>query len=126
MNAAYAVAWLIAAALVAVGLYALLAPHPLARRYGVHINDEAAAGFVRATGVRDVALGSALGAAAYFRAVPLLVVIAGAGIVVSIADFLIAYHHGREKRFHAAHGIHAAGIVAFALAIAMALFAIGK
>ncbi len=119
-------AWVIAIVLVAVGIYAMLAPHPLARRYGVTAHTPDAAAFVRATGIRDVALGVVLGATAYVRFLPLLVVLAVAGIAVSIVDFLIVLHHHETKRHHAAHAIHASGIVAFVLVLAMALFAIGR
>ncbi len=119
-------AWVIAIVLVAVGIYALWAPHPLARRYGVTAHTPDAAAFVRATGIRDIALGVVLGATAYVRYLPLLVVLAAAGIAVSIADFFIALRHHETKKHHAAHAIHASGIVAFVLILAMALFAIGR
>lgn len=123
--AAFYFAWAIAAALVAVGLYALIAPHALAQRYGLLAQGQGAAGWVRATGVRDVALGVALGATAYLHAVTLLIVLAVMGVVVSIADFRIVTHHGEGRRYHAAHAIHASGVIAFILVIAMALLAIG-
>ncbi len=126
MNVAFALGWIVAAALVLVGLFALLAPARLGRGYGVRAEDRGSAGFARATGIRDVALGLALGATAYFHDLPLLIVFAIAGIAVSVADFFIAYHHGHERRLHASHGIHAAGAVAFVLVLAMALFALGR
>ncbi|HEY6449904.1 MAG TPA: DUF4267 domain-containing protein [Candidatus Cybelea sp.] len=119
-------AWIIAIVLVAVGIHAILAPHPLARRYGVTAHTPDAAAFVRATGIRDIALGVVLGATAYVRFLPLLMVLAVAGIAVSIADFLIVLRHHETKKHHAAHAIHASGIVAFVLILAMALFAIGR
>jgi hypothetical protein len=112
--------------LVAVGLAALLAPHWLARHYGVSVEGHRESGFVRATGIRDVAIGVVLGAAAYLHALSLLIVLAVAGIAVSIVDLWIVSHHGGVRRFHPAHAIHASGIVAFILVIAMALFAIGR
>ncbi len=125
MSALFLLGWAIAIVLVVLGAYALVAPHPLARQYGVSAEGHAAAGFVRATGIRDIAVGVVLGAAAYFHAVALLVVIAAAGIAVSIVDFWIVWHHG-HRRLHPAHGVHAAGVVAFVLILAMALFAIGR
>lgn len=121
----YYLAWAIAVVLIAVGLYALVKPHDLARRYGVDAHGSDAAAFVRATGIRDVAIGVTLAAVAFFHILPLLVVLAVMGLVVSIADFRIVSHHA-EHRHHAAHAIHASGIVAFILVIAMALFAIGR
>jgi len=53
-------------------------------------------------------------------------VLAVVGIAVSITDLLILSHHGGVRRFHPAHAVHASGIVAFVLVIAMALFAIGR
>jgi prepilin signal peptidase PulO-like enzyme (type II secretory pathway) len=118
MGAVFYLGWAIAVVLVAVGVYAIASPHSLAHRYGVSVEGHDAVGWVRATGIRDVALGAALGAAAYVHSLPVLVVLAVAGILVS--------HHGGMRRYHAAHGIHASGIVAFVLVLAMALFAIGR
>jgi hypothetical protein len=126
VTVAVSLGWIVAAALVAAGVYALAAPHSLAVRYGVAAHGQDTAGWVRATGIRDVALGVALGAAAYLHALVFLIVLAIMGIVVSIADLRIVSHHGGAQRHHAAHAIHASGIVAFVLVLAMALFAIGK
>lgn len=126
MALVFYLAWAIAIVLVAVGVYALVAPHALAQRYGLSAQGHDAAGWVRATGIRDVALGVVLGATAYLHATTILIVLAAAGVIVSIADFRIVSHHGGEYRHHAAHAIHASGIVAFILIIAMALFAIGR
>ena len=114
----------VAAALIVVGLAALIAPHPAARAYGLPADGDAARGFVRATGIRDVVIGVVLGAAAYVHDVPLLVVLAIAGIAISAGDAFIAYHSG-GRRWRPEHGIHAAGAIAFVLVLAMALFAIG-
>jgi len=126
MLVVFYLAWLIAIALVGVGIYALAAPQRLAHQYGVAAHGHDAAGWVRATGIRDVALGVALGATAYLHAVGLLVVLAVMGVVVSIADLRIVSHHGGEHKHHAAHAIHASGVVAFILILTMALFAIGR
>ena len=126
MNAAFDLGWLIAIVLVLVGLYALVAPRSIAPHYGVASEERSAHGYVRATGIRDVAIGVALGATAYFRFLPLLIVLAVAGIAVSIADLWIVWHHGGARRLHLAHGVHAAGVVAFVLILAMALFAVGR
>jgi predicted Na+-dependent transporter len=118
-------AWIIAIALVVIGIYALAAPNLMAHRYGVSTEDHSAAAFVRAAGVRDIALGILLAATAYFRFIPLLIVLAVAGIVVSVVDIAVVSHHGHGPR-HSAHALHASGIVAFLLVIAMALFAVGR
>lgn len=125
MTAAFYLGWAIAAVLIVAGVYALLAPHVVARFYGVAVEGHRETAYVRATGIRDVAIGVALGATAYFHFLPLLLVLAVIGIVVSVADLWIVMHHGAH-RTHAAHAIHASGIVAFVLIIAMALFAVGR
>ena len=115
----------LALVLVLAGIYALIEPHRLAHLYGVPIEGAAAAGFVRATGIRDLVFGFALGAAAYFRETPLLVVLAAAGILLSLADFGITYHAG-GKQLRAVHGFHASGIIAFVLVLTMILFIFGR
>jgi hypothetical protein len=126
MMVAFYLALVIAAVLVAFGIYAIVDPRALAHYYGVSVEGHRESGFVRATGIRDVAIGVALAATAYFKLLPLLIVLAVVGIAVSAADLWIVSHHGGHRRFHAAHGVHASGIVAFVLVIAMALFAIGR
>jgi hypothetical protein len=126
MSVVYYLVWAIAVVLVIVGIWALLSPHAVARHYGVPIEGHEPAGYVRATGVRDIAIGVVLAATAYLHLLWLLVVIAFVGVAVSIVDLWLVSHHGRERRFHRAHAIHASGIIAFILVIAMALFAIGR
>lgn len=126
MTAAIYLGWIIAIVLVAVGLYALLAPRAMAHHYGVRVEGDRETAYVRATGIRDVALGVVLGATAYFHVLPLLIVVAAIGIVVSVVDIWVVARHGGAHRPHAAHAIHASGIVAFILVIAMALFAVGR
>jgi hypothetical protein len=117
--------WLLAIVLAAVGVYALAAPRALAHHYGLAVEGHAALGYVRATGARDVALAVLLGATAYVRSLPLLIVFAAVAILVSGVDFWVVTHHGGLRRPHVAHAIHASGIVAFVLVLTMALFAIG-
>ncbi len=126
MNAVYYLGWAIAIVLIFVGVWALVSPHTLAREYGVRVEGHEAGGFVRATGIRDIAIGIVLAATAYLHVLWLLVVIAIVGIAVSIVDLWVVSHHGGARRLHRAHAIHASGIVAFVLVIAMALFAIGR
>jgi hypothetical protein len=126
VSVAFILGWIIAVVLIAVGIYALVAPHQLGRHYGVSVEGHAALGYVRATGIRDIAFGVALAATAYFHLLALLIVLAVVGIVVSLADSWIVWHHGHAKRLRPAHAIHASGVVAFILVIAMALFAVGK
>ncbi|HVR46001.1 MAG TPA: DUF4267 domain-containing protein [Candidatus Binatia bacterium] len=126
MSAVYYLGWAIAIVLIFIGVWALVSPHALAREYGVQVEGHEAAGFVRATGIRDVAIGVVLAATAYLHLLGLLVIIAAVGIAVSIGDLWVVSQHGGMRRFHRAHAIHASGIVAFILVIAMALFAIGR
>ena len=126
MTIAFYLGWLIAAVLVVIGLYALFDPHALARHYGVAVEGEREKGFVRATGIRDVAIGVVLAATAHYRVLPLLIVLAVVGVVVSLSDLWVVARHGGHRRLHTAHAIHASGVVAFLLIIAMALFAIGR
>jgi hypothetical protein len=115
---------IVALALVIVGIVALAAPHRMAHAYGLPLDGNSSRGFARATGIRDVAIGVALGAAVYYRDVPLLVVLAAAGVILSLTDLAIAAHAGGWK-LRREHGVHAAGVIAFVLVLTMALFAIG-
>jgi len=126
MSAVYYFGWAIAIVLIVVGIWALFSPRSLAREYGIPAEGHEAHGFVRAAGIRDIAFGVVLAATAYLHLLWLLVVFAIVGIAVSIADLWVVSHHGGVRRFHRAHAIHASGIVAFILVIAMALFAIGR
>jgi Domain of unknown function (DUF4267) len=126
MSFLYILAWIFAAGLVCVGLYSLLAPRLLAGHYGVEVEHHTGEGYVRATGVRDVALGVILGAIAYTHATLLLVIFAIVAIVVSLVDLLLVRSHGGHRGMHRSHAIHAGGIVAFILILSMALFAIGR
>lgn len=47
-----------AGGLLAVGVLGAVFPTPLAQSFGVPLRDQSAAVFVRATGVRDIALGA--------------------------------------------------------------------
>lgn len=126
MSAVYYLGWAIAVVLILIGIWALVSPHAVAREYGVPVEGHEAAGFVRATGIRDIAIGIVLAATAYLHVLWLLVIVAVVGIAVSIGDLWVVSHHGGTRRFHRAHAIHASGIVAFVLVIAMALFAVGR
>jgi hypothetical protein len=116
---------LAAAALVILGIAALVNPMGMAHFYGLPVEADHAIGFVRSTASRDLIIGLVLGAAIYYQYWPLIDVLLAAGILLSAGDFWIAYH-AAGKRFHRAHGIHAAGIAAFILVLAMALFAFGR
>jgi hypothetical protein len=118
---------LAALALVVLGVAALVNPIGMSHFYGIPIEGEHAhgLGFVRAAGNRDLVIGLVLGAAVYYRFWPLIDVMLAAGVLLALGDFWIAYH-AAGQRFHKAHAMHGAGIVAFVLVLAMALFAIGR
>ncbi len=124
MTAAFIAGSVVAAALILVGLWALFDPHRSSHAYGLPAEGSHAHGFTRATGIRDIIIGAVLGAAVVLHDLPFIAVLAVAGIVLSVADFFIAYH-GAGRRIHPAHANHLAGVIAFILVLAMALLAIG-
>lgn len=124
MMAAFVAGGVVAAALILVGLWSLFDPHRSSHAYGLPAEGAHAHGFTRATGIRDLIIGAVLGAAVVLHDVPFIAVLAVAGIVLSIADFFIAYH-GAGRRIRPAHANHLAGVIAFILVLAMALLAIG-
>lgn len=119
------VCYLLALALVLVGVAGLIFPGLLSNLYGVSVGDAASHGYVRATAVRDIGIGVALAIAAYAHVLLLLVALTAIGLVISFADFAIVFN-ARGKRIGASHAGHAAGAIAFIVALGMALFAIGR
>lgn len=117
--------YLLALALVVVGVMGLAFPGMLSGLYGVHVRDDASHGFVRATAIRDIGIGVALAIAAYAHVLLLLIALTAIGLAISFADFAIVFN-ARGKRIGASHAGHAAGAIAFIVAFAMALFAIGR
>ncbi|HZY98528.1 MAG TPA: DUF4267 domain-containing protein [Candidatus Baltobacteraceae bacterium] len=117
--------YLLALALVAIGVAGLLFPEAVSRLYGVHVSDATSRGFVHATAIRDIAIGVALAIAVYAHVFLLLVTLIVIGIVVSFADFAIVFN-ARGRRLGVSHAGHAAGAIAFIVALGMALFAIGR
>lgn len=124
MSALPIVGGLVALALAIVGAAALLVPDRLARAYGLPIDGDATRRFVTAMGIRDLVVAAILAATVYFHDVPLLIVVAIAGIVLSAADLAHAYH-ANAKRWRGEHATHVGRVVAFVLVLAMALFAFG-
>jgi hypothetical protein len=116
---------LVALALVLLGIAALANPMGMAHFYGLPVEADHALGFVRSTANRDLIFGLVLGAAVYYQFWPLIEVMLAGGILLAAGDFWIAYH-AAGKRFHRAHAMHAAGIIAFVLVLCMALFALGR
>ena len=117
--------YLLALALVGVGVMGLAFPGALSGLYGVRVDDDASHSFVRAASIRDVAIGIVLAIAAYAHVLLLLITLTVIGVAISFADFAIVYN-ARGKRIGASHAGHAAGAIAFIVALAMALFAVGR
>jgi hypothetical protein len=123
MNPLFIIAGIVAAALILIGLWALIDPRGMSSAYGLPAEGTHAHGFARATGIRDLIIGAVLAFAVALHDLPFIAVLGVAGIVLSIADFGIAYH-GNGRRLHRTHASHAAGFIAFILIATMALWAI--
>lgn len=109
--------------LLAVGAAALAGPAHLSQSYGLPVTDERGLGFVRATGARDLALGGILLASALLGDLLQLTIVAGAGLLLSLADFLIVYA-GAHGRIHRQHLTHVGAAAGFAVIIAVLLAAL--
>ena len=110
---------LAAIALASIGVLALIAPERLARSYGIEVHERAALAFVRATGARDVLIGLILAGAAYLQDAIVLAGLCIVGVLLSLADFAIAFTFAR--RFRSEHLAHIGGAVGFALITALLL-----
>ena len=106
------------AGLLAVGALGVVFPSPLAQSFGMPLNDTASAVFVRATGVRDVALGAVLLAASLRGAGEVLLVAVIACLVISLADFANAFLSG-DRTLHRQHVVHIGGGALFAAILAL-------
>lgn len=106
--------------LIAVGALGVALPSPLAHSFGVPLTDKSAAVFVRATGVRDAALGAVVLAASLRGAGGVLLVAAIACLVISIADFLNAFF-ASDRVLHRQHVVHVGGAALFAAIVALLL-----
>lgn len=78
------------AGVIGVGALGLAFPQRVSRAFGVAADDDASVAYVRATSVRDVAIGTMLLAAAARGKRRPLQVAAAAGAAISISDFLVA------------------------------------
>ena len=109
---------LAAAGLLAVGVLALLSPVRLARSYGVVAKDASAIAYVRATGARDTILGGIFAFCVYRADVPLLLALSIAGLLLSLADFAIAFL-AAKKSIRSEHGAHLGGAIGFIVLIVL-------
>jgi hypothetical protein len=108
---------LAAALLLAVGALALISPRRLARSYGVEVDDARSFVWVRASGARDIALGTVLASSAFLGDATELLVICAAGVALSLADFVLAVSFARRVRSE--HGAHLGGAIAFLVIIVL-------
>lgn len=106
------------AGLLAVGALGVAFPAPLAQSFGMPLNDKATAVFVRATGVRDLALGAVLLAASLRGDGHVLLVAVIACLVISLADFANAFFGG-DRVLHRQHVVHIGGAALFAAILAL-------
>lgn len=102
------------AAFILIGSFALAVPQRLARTYGSPVTERGGLAFVRATGIRDMALGAVLIAAVLHGDAFLLRVVIASGCIIALADLAIAYT-GAERRLRPEHAAHLAGAIGFAL-----------
>jgi len=111
---------LAAIGLLAVGVLALLSPQRLARSYGVPARELSTLAYVRAAGVRDVILGLLFVTNVYLKDAFDLLILCVAGLILSLADFAIAFTAAGRK-LHSEHGGHIGGAIGFAILIALLL-----
>lgn len=104
--------------LISIGVLALVAPERLSRSYGVAVDAPNSFVYVRATGARDCIIGFVFGSAVWAHDRSLLLVLAVAGLALSLADFAIAFAFARGFRSeHVAHLGGAAGFLVIAIAL---------
>ena len=108
------------AGLLAVGALGIAFPTPLAQSFGVPLTDKSAVVFVRATGVRDLAIGAVLLAASLRGDAGVLLVAVIACLAISLADFANAFFGG-DRVLHRQHVVHVGGAALFAAILALLL-----
>ena len=98
------------AGVIGIGALGVAFPKPVSRAFGVAAEDDSALAYVRATSVRDVAIGAMLLAAAARGKRGPLQVAAAAGAAISIGDLLVA-----KRPIHAGGAAYFMGILALLL-----------
>lgn len=112
------VAVFFALGLVAVGAGALAAPRLSARHFGIAFEDPRALAFLRAMGVRDVALGVLLLLLAAAGQRGLLAWGLVASALVALVDLALVWAAGGGARARLPHALGALGLLAAALFVA--------
>jgi hypothetical protein len=108
------------AGMVAAGALGFFFPGSGAQSFGLPTEDRNGLGFVRATAVRDVALGAVTLAASLRGAGDVLLVAVCCGLAISLLDFLNAFYTG-GRELHRQHVVHVAGAALFAAVLALLL-----
>lgn len=106
--------------LVAAGALGFVLPGPLAQSFGLPTQDRNGLGFVRATAIRDVALGAVTLAASLRGSGDVLLVAVVSGLAISLIDFANAYYTG-GRELHRQHVVHVGGAALFAAILALLL-----
>ena len=105
---------------VLIGIAALAKPEILSHLYGLYSHERNGRAFVRAAGVRDVAIGTLL-IVFSFTAQPALFATLIAGACIAIADFILVWRtNGTFDPFLYAHLAGAAGFAAIATFVGIA------
>lgn len=94
----WSLAGMAAIALMAIGIGALVAPRASALQYGIVVDDPRALAFLRAMGIRDVALGAVLGLLAVGRSRSLVAAALYAMAAIALVDWLLVVADGRLAR----------------------------
>jgi hypothetical protein len=109
---------LVALALCALGLGAIAAPVPSSKGYGLPQTDPAALTFIRAMGVRDLALGIILGALSKPGSRAGLTVAVAASSLVALGDFTLVAPSATPAA-RTALKVHGSGIIGLSLLVAI-------
>lgn len=113
-----AVAALVALFLIGVGAGALVAPRRFLQQYGIMLDDPRALAFIRAMGVRDLAIGVLLLLLAGAGSRGLLAWGMAASAMIAFVDYAVVSAAGARSGARALHAIGGIGVLAAALVIA--------
>lgn len=109
----HTLSWLVAAALLAIGVGAIVAPRMSSAQYGLPLDDARALQWVRALGVRDIAIGLVVLALLVMGEARALCWTIGLSAVVAVGDLTIVGLGARPLpwRSVALHGAGAVGML---------------
>jgi hypothetical protein len=115
---ALAVSALVALVLIGIGAVALLAPRRASQQFGIVLDDPRALAFIRALGVRDLAIGILLLLLAAAGRRELLAWAMAASALIAFVDFAVVSAAGARGAARALHAIGGIGILLAAFLIA--------